>query len=446
MANNTTPITWKGDYAFLVSGSGLHEDTLRIESSSPKKQERLFRLVLPTLCITFADAAFQDSVGGQQENYPASRAYGPSHFDPPVELVGEREIEKFTYIRGAQRVEIGSKETVVEFPSWKDLVIPRLRIDEKKPARFNLHVPETPIEVDEPLRVSALQYADGRHVGGVRLEKRHPKWQPVPEKERYSLWIRVIDGRKLVPIPEARLAIWRWDAQAGGGRKSGAFRLADQRHTDGDGCVQVANRPSGELEAYVVNIPGARAVARRLRPLAGQNVRLHMRVWPLKRDEVRYVWQAGDRADVVAGRAGLTVDELLALNGFKGPRLPKAGIRISLPCYVAEYFPEPWDTFDRIGEMFGYRDAEGLAAANGLRSAKELDGGIGVKLPDWRFLYAHAGDTLTRIDAMFGVPPGSSVTVGRVFHPDPDVPLPGETVAVPTPRFAETLAGERTNR
>ena len=442
MATGTAPIKWKGDYAFLVSGSGLHEDTLRIKSSG-RKQEQLLRLVLPTLCITYADAEFQDRVGGQQQNYPGSRAYGPMYFDPPVEILGEEEIEKFTYIRGAHRVAIGPKETAVEFLSWRDLVIPRMRIDERKPARVNIHIPETQIAVDEPLKISALQYADGRHVGGVRLEKRHPKWQPEPEKECYSLWIRVIDGRTLAPIPEARVAIWHWDKNGRGRRGTGEFSLTDQRYTDGDGCIQIADRPSGGLEAYVVNIPESRAVVRCTRPLPGQRVRLHMRVWPLKPDTVRFVWPAGERLDVVARRAGRTVEDLLRLNHFKGSSVPKAGLRINLPCYMAEYYPEPWDRLDQIGEMFGYRDAAGLAEANGLRTADELDGATAFKLPDWRFFYAQEKDTLERFDAMFGLPAGSSMTVGRVYHPDPKVPFVGETVAVPTPRLAERLERER---
>lgn len=442
MATNAKPVMWKGEYAFRLSGSGLHEDTLKIKSSY-RKQEQMLKLVLPTLCITYADARFQDSVGGEQENFPTSRAYGSTHFDPPIEILGENDIEKFTYIRGAHRVEIGPKRTVVEFPSWKDLVIPRLRLDQKEAVEAGLHIPDTRISVDEPLRISALQYADGRHVGGVRLEKRHPDWSPPERKEVYSLWIRVIDGATLQPLPEVMVDILHWDPKVSTPYGTGGFRHDDRIHTDGRGCIQVPERPSGELEAYVVRQPGSRAVVRCLRPLAGQNVRLHMRVWPMKRDTVRIAWPRGGKLDLVARRTGVSVTDILELNRLRDSSVLRPATRINLPCYVATYHTEPWDTLDWVGKTFGYRDARGLAKANGLRDVEDLDGGAGIRLPDWRFYYAQKNDTLDEFDAIFGLPKGSSITVGRAFHPDPRLPYPGETVAVPTPLFAERMKKER---
>lgn len=430
--------TWKGKYIFRVNGSGLHEDTLRIKSNY-RKQEQMLKLIFPTLCITYADMKFQNNIGGEQKNYPASQAYGPAYFDPPIEILGEQDIEKFTYIRGAHRVEIGPRETTIEFPSWKELVIPRLRIDQKKPVEVSLHVPETRISVDEPLRISALQYADGRHIGGVRLEKQHPKWQPSVEKENYSLWIRVIDGASLQPVPEAMVDILHWDAKAKTPYGNGGFRLDDRQYTDGSGCIQVQNRPSGELEAYVVRRPRWRAVVRCLRPLAGQKVRLHVRVWPLIEDTLRYTWQAGDTLDGMAQFTGHSVEEILHMNRFKEASELKSGMRIVLPCYAGTYRMEQWDTFDWVGKTFGYRNAKGLAEVNGFRDAASLDGGMNIKLPDWRFFYAREKDSLETIDAMFGLPKGSTITVGRAYHPDPRLPYTGETVAVPTPRFADSL-------
>jgi hypothetical protein len=436
MATIIEPISWKGNYVFRLSGSGLHEDTLRVKSSA-QKQEQFLRLILPTLCITYADAKFQDSIGGEQVNYPASQVYGPLYFDPPVEIIGEQEIERLTYIRGAQRVEIGPKDTAIAFPSWKELVIPRLRIDQKDAATANLQIPETLINVDDPLKITARQYADGRHVGGVRFEKRHPKWQPPSEKETYSLWIRVIDGVSLKPIPEMMIDILHWDAKMRTSHGNGGFRLDDRLYTDGTGCIQVPNRPSGELEAYVVRRPGWRVVVRCLRPLAGQKVRLHMRAWLLKQDTMRIKWQGSEKLNVVAQRTGHSVEDILKLNQFKGTVVPKAGMRINLPCYMARYQLEPWDTLDWVGKTFGYGDAKGLAEVNGLKDVTDLDGSIEINLPDWRFFYAQEGDTLASFDTLFGLPPGSSITVGRVFHPDPGLPYAGETVAVPTPLFAE---------
>jgi hypothetical protein len=441
MVKNIAPITWKGEYTFRLNGSGFHEDTLRIKSTH-RKEEEMLKLFLPTLCITYADVKFQDSIGGSQENFPASQAYGPVYFDPPIEILGEEDIEEYTYIRGAHRVEIGPDRTTIEFSSWKGLVIPRLRLDQKEAVEAALHVPDTHISVDEPLQITALQYADGRHIGGVRLEKRHPDWSPPERKEVYSLWIRVIDGISLQTLPEVMVDILHWDPKASTPLGTGGFRHADRIHTDGHGCIQVSERPSGELEAYVVRHPDSRAVVRCLRPLAGQNVRLHMRVWPMKRDTMRIAWPRGGKLDLVARRTGVTVTDIVNLNRLRDSSVLKAGTRITLPCYVATYYMEPWDTLDWVGQTFGYRDASGLAEANGLKNVKDLDGGAGIRLPDWRFYYAQENDTLDEFDAIFGLPEGSSITVGRVFHPDPRLPYAGETVAVPTPLFAERLNNE----
>ncbi len=394
----TTPIIWKGNYNFRLSGSGLHEDTLQIRSNY-RKQEGMLKLVLPTLCITYADAEFQDAVGGEQENFPASRAYGHTYFDPPIEIIGPEKIERFTYIRGAQRVEIGPEKSVIEFNSWKDLVIPRLRLDQKKPAEAVLEVPNTQIAVSDPLKISIMQYADGRHVGGVQMEKRHPKWEPAAKKEVYNLWIRVIDGLNMNPLPEVVVQIYHWDPTVETPYGHGGFRLDDQKYTDGNGCVQISNRPSGELEAYVVKRQDSRAVVRCLRPLAGQNVRLHMRVWPMKKERKRG----------------------------------------TLTYYNAIYYLEPWDTLDWVAKTFGYRDAKRLAHVNGYADVSELEKHPGIKLPDWHFFYAGEKFTLENFDAMFRLPKGSSVTVGKTFHPDKRLPYPGEVVAVPDLVFAENM-------
>lgn len=438
MVKKDATYTWKGKYVFKVNGSGLHEDTLRIKSNY-RKQEQMLRLSFPTLCITYADVRFQNSIGGEQKNYPASKTYGPAYFDLPIEILGEEDVEKYTYIRGAQRVEIGPKETIIEFPSWNTLVIPRLRIDQKKSAEFCLHVPETQIFVDEPLRICALQYADGRHIGGVRLEKQHPKWQPTEEKETYNLWIRVIDGVSLQPVPEVQVEILHWDPKAKTPFGVGGFHLDDCRCTDGSGCIQVLNRPSGELEAYVVRRPGWRAVVRCLKPLAGQKVRLHMRVWPLIKDSLRYTWKVGDTLDGIIRMTGYSMGDILQMNRLKDASELKSGMQIILPCYAGTYNIEQWDSLDWVGETFGYGNAKGLAEVNGFKDLASLGSGMNIKLPDWRFFYARERDNLEEIDSMFGLPKGSTITVGRVYHPDPRLPYAGETVGVPTPRFADIL-------
>ena len=61
----TETISWKGKHVFRIAGSRYHEDTLRIDSVRAKGEE-LLRLVLPTLCLTYADMAFANAIGGEQ--------------------------------------------------------------------------------------------------------------------------------------------------------------------------------------------------------------------------------------------------------------------------------------------------------------------------------------------------------------------------------------------
>lgn len=43
------------------------------------------------------------------------------------------------------------------------------------------------------------------------------------------------------------------------------------------------------------------------------------------------------------------------------------------------------------------------------------------------------------IDIQFELPKGSTVIVGRAFHPEPGIPLPGEIIAIPSIRFAQKM-------
>jgi hypothetical protein len=52
-----TSYVYSGSQTFKLVGSGRHEDTLRIESNSTEK-ERSLKLMLPTLCITYASMEF----------------------------------------------------------------------------------------------------------------------------------------------------------------------------------------------------------------------------------------------------------------------------------------------------------------------------------------------------------------------------------------------------
>lgn len=438
MVMNNATYSWGGSSVFRLNGSGLHEDTLRIKSDRRKHEQKL-KLIFPTLCITYADMKFQNNIGGEQENYPISQAYGPAYFDPPIKIIGEEKIEKFTYIRGAYRVEIGPKETIIEFSSWNELVIPRLRIAPKKPIEASLHIPETDIQVEEPLRVTILQYADGRHIGGVRIEKRHPKWQPSVDKNIYDLWLRVIDGISLQPFPKVRVDIWHWDPKAPTPYGTGSFRLDGRIYTNKEGTIHISERPSGELEAFSASLPGRRAVVRCLRPLDGQKVRFHMRVWPLIKDTIQYKWQDRDTLEDMAQFTGYSAEEILKLNQVRSESELKPGLEIVLPCYMATYRMEQWDTFDWVAKTFGYGDAKGLAEVNGLKDEKSFTGGEDIILPDWHFFYAREKDILEEIDVKFNLPKGSTITVGRAYHPDSRLPYVGETIAVPTLRFTDKL-------
>ena len=97
---NPDILEWRGDHAFLVTGTVQREDTLRIVID--RKDEKIpseLTLVLPTLCITLAQMKFTNDIGGVQEDFPESADYGLRYFDPPLEIDGKGEIEKFTWIR-----------------------------------------------------------------------------------------------------------------------------------------------------------------------------------------------------------------------------------------------------------------------------------------------------------------------------------------------------------
>ena len=430
MASTSDLYIWTGKQSFRLNASGLKEDTLRIVPNL-RKAEAMFALVLPTLCITYADIKFQNAVGGLQANYPASRAYGPVYFDPPVEIHGEQEIERLTYIRGAERVVIGPEETLVEFPSWKDLVIPRLRLDRKEPAEAVLSAANVPVRIDEPLSLLVMQFADGRHIGGVNIQARHPKYRPPEIKQQYDLWVRILDSGKMEPLAERRVDIWHWDPRMAGPAGPGSFRLDDQRWTGGDGGIHAPGRPSGELEAVMAHMPGWRVTPRCYRPLAGQPVQLHLRAWPMQPSLIRYVWQKGDALADVAALCGHEPEELLQLNRLRDASALQPGMRISLPCYAGALRPDPWDTLQAIAERFRFDDRKALAGANGLRDLAAYDGTLDLQLPGWHFFHARPFDTLGSLDQLFNLPPGACVAVGRAFRPHPGLLYAGEVVGVP---------------
>jgi hypothetical protein len=425
MSGTSDIYLWTGQQTIRLAGSGLKEDTLRVATTTPKTEIQ-FVLRLPTLCITYADLRFQNAIGGQQANYPASSVYGPAYFDPPVELNGEEEIERFTYIRNATRVVIGPKETVVEFPSWKELVIPRLRLDLKDPAEAVLGASQAAVRIDQPLVVLVRQYADGRHVGGATLEVRPPNYQPGAEKQVYQLWVRVLDANWNKGLPEVQVETWHWDDTG-----PGKFNLDGQYMTDAWGEVAAGERPSGELEAVSARLPGWRVTPRAFRPLAGQPVRISLRAWKMKPAERRFTWEQGLDLEQMGERCGMHGQDILDLNKLAGPGDLQPGMRISLPCFEAALRIEPGDSPGQIAERFRFADPDTLAKANGLGGMAEYDGSLELQLPGWHFFHAAPGDTLETFDKVFNLPASSCVAVGWAFRPQPGVLVAGEVVGVP---------------
>lgn len=432
------PLTWTGEHGFSINGSGLHEDTIRIVQSQ-RQSERMLRLALPTLCITYAELTFQNAVGGLQVNYPASSMYGPAFFDPPVEVTGD-DIERLTYIRGAHRVVIGPDETVIEFPSWEDLVVPRLRIDEAKGAPARLAVESATVNVEEPLTITVKQYADGRHVGGIAVEARHPEYVERKAEPIYDFWLRAIDGALQDPMVEATVEIWRWDPKASSPSGQGDFELVEERYTNSDGVVQVGGLPAEGLYWYTLRAVGWRVAPRCIRPLAGQPVRLHFRAWKMRGDTFRYKWQEHDDLDRLAEFTRVGPEEIVRMNRLESVRELGAEMQITLPCYDATYRPEGGEDLDGVAIRFGMRNGDELAVANGLRDGKDYDGATDLKLPEWQFFHAREGDSLAVVDRQFGLPAKSSIAAHRVYRPRTGVLLPGEVVAVPSARLAEQLA------
>lgn len=263
-------IQWKGQQAFYVSGTKLDDDTLRIATGVPEK-EVLLRLVLPTLCITYADLKFANAIRGHQENYPASEVYGPTFFDPPVVLAGEDEVEKFTWIRGAERVTIGPHETVIEWWGFRALVIPKLRIEAEKPVPALLEVPPVTVTLTQPFSARIMQYANGRHVGGVQLVKRHPDWKPPPVEEEYRLWVRAVDAKSRHAVPEAQVTLFQWDGGPWPGE--GEFIPMATWYTDGMGIVDVPGLPCENKQLVLIESGRHEPVKWRFRPLPGQLVK-----------------------------------------------------------------------------------------------------------------------------------------------------------------------------
>ncbi len=437
-AKKINPIVWSGGQKFSIMGTNRHEDTLRIESNYLNMQtvEEPLKLILPTLCITYADMNFSNAIGGEQKSYPDSAHYGNTYFNPPLEIITEKEVEKYTWIRGAHRVVIGPERTTIEWYIKNDLVLPRLRIKTDHSVEAILTVPELEISVDKKFVMRAMQYADGRHLGGIRIEKRHPKWTPESDPQEYDLLVRIVDGDTMQPIPEVKLNLFRWDPNVNTSFGKGSFQLMEEFWTDNDGAIYSPKRPSGELEAVVIYLPGWRALPRCFRPLPGERVHLHLRAWQLKGDFIRYTLKEGDTLQKMAAFSGCTIEDILIHNNIADPAMLMPGMEIDLACYEAIYNMEENDSFEWLARAFDYSDIEKLAEFNGLASASQLTNEMDILLLGWHFFYAPQGTSLEQIDTMFDLPPGSSRTLGRIFNPHPKLPYIGETIAIPNSELA----------
>lgn len=424
-----TDYTWTGEHAFAVPGTVHHEDTLHITCTGKVLTlERTVRLILPTLCITYADMAFANAIGGEQSPYPASQAYGPAHFTTPRELSGAAEIEAFTWIRGAERVRIGPRETVIEWYPRNALIVPRLRIEADKTAAARVAVDAIPVSAGERLCIDVMQIADGRPIGGLRIEHRHPAWKPPPPATDYELVVSVVDGVTGDPIPEAPVHLARWQPDSGSG-ESGTMVPLRTLVTDGDGRAACKSR-CDLLEAASLDLPGWRAVARSFRPLAGQVLHIRLLAWKLRPDVMRYRWRSGDSLSGLASLCGHPPRAILRANRLPEGSLPLPGMEIDLPCWAAQYRLEPDDRVEWLAQVFAEGRVDELLLANGIRHS-DLAIGQEIILPGWRFLYAPNGSSLAAIDAQFELPEGSSRVVGRAHHPDPATPFEAETLALP---------------
>jgi hypothetical protein len=157
-------------------------------------------------------------------------------------------------------------------------------------------------------------------------------------------------------------------------------------------------------------------------------------LWRLVESEVPYTWKRGDTLKSIAALTGFSTAKLLQKNGMKSTEEMPQGKKILLPCYAASVWLEPGLTLDTIAQRFAYTLKE-LIAANGVRTAEELEAQGQVRLTGWNLFYARKGDTLSSLGKLFGLPKGSSRTMNKVYQREPEATFEFEAVAVPTEEF-----------
>jgi hypothetical protein len=391
------PIVWNGTQAVYIVGTEHEDNTLRVQPSQQFKEKTL-KLVLPTLCITYADMKFANAIGGAQRTFPDSQVYGPTFFDPPVVINGQKDVEKFAYIRGADRVTIGPKETVIEWQSWRELVIPKLRVKNRERIKALLRIPQISITVTQPFSVRFKQYADGRHVGGVEVVKWHPDWKPPSKPEEYSLLVRAVDGNLRRAIPKAKVTLYTWI----GKQASGKFVREASWYTNDMGIAEASGLQCAEKKLVIIECEPWLPHTWRFRPLPGQEIKQTFKLW-----KNRILRQTG----------------------------PK--MRMGLKIFEAVYHVEKRDTLERLGEYFCYNSAEELARANGLQRPFMIYQDQGLKLPGWLFIQAGASDLFGSFDRQFRLSKGWARPSQRTLHDDPTRAYEHEIVAFPSLDFVK---------
>jgi hypothetical protein len=393
------PIQWKGTQAVYVVGTEHEDNTIRVQPDQ-RHMEKVLILTLPTLCITYADMNFANAIGGRQRDYPDSQVYGPKFFDPPVVIHGHREIEKFTYIRGADRLTIGSKVTVVEWPSLRELVIPKLHIRPKEKIKATINIPQITITVAEPFSIRIKQYADGRHVGGVEVIKRHPNWKPKETPEEYTLWVRAIDGPTRHAIPRAKVTLYTWNEKADGGE----FVREASWYTNEMGIVEAHGLQCAEKKLVIIDREPWLPRTWRFHPYPGQEIRQTFKPWQNKQIKIPVETKTN------------TFEET---------------------AYEAVYHAEKRDTLERLAEWFCYKGPRELAEENKLAEPFLIYPDQALLLPGWFFIQTKSADLFERFDEQFGVPKCWSRPAQRTLHDNPKRAYENEIIAVPTKDFAK---------
>lgn len=391
------PIEWKGTQGVYLVGTNHEDNTLRVQPDQRQK-ELLLELVLPTLCVTYADMKFANKVGGVQKDYPVSQVYGPMFFDPPVVINGQVDIEKFTFIRGASKVTIGPKETVIQWMSFRELVIPKLRIMNTEKVKALLRVPQVYITLTQPFSVRLKQYADGRHLGGVEVIKRHPDWKPSEEPKEFDLWVRAIDGRSRRAIPEAKITLYAWR----GKEDEGKFWPEGSWYTNQMGIAEAFGLQWSERKLLIIERSPWMPCVWRFRPFAGQKIMQTFKLWRNKT-----IAQLPEKENAVASRI-----------------------------FDSVYHVEKRDTLQRLERYFCYEKAE-LAKANGLDKKLALYPDQQLKLPGWKLVQARNSYRFAEFDKQFSVPVGWARPAQITLHDDPSTSYEHEVVAVPTVDFVK---------